>query len=228
MRVEAELARDSVHEAAREEPVEGRPGRERTVEQGLVVGRVRGRDERLGAPDRAENGGVDARRRCEAGTRHPPHEAQLVPRSPHAAQHGRRPDRRPLRGQAPLHDRVELRQRNARVPEEPAKDRGAGRERQIRDDGERLVRQRHHRRVSRHDLDPRMPVEAPAKVPQRGRVQFDRADPGARVGERARKDAAAGTEVENERAGVDAGVADELVGEGATTKCVAAAGPRLR
>jgi hypothetical protein len=51
---------------------------------------------------------------------------------------------------------------------------------------------------------------------------------GARVRESTRQDAAAGTEVEHERSRRDACVADELIGEGATTKCVATARSRLR
>ena len=58
--------------------------------------------------------------------------------------------------------------------------------------------------------------------------QLDRAYSGACVGERACQRAAAGTEVEHERPGRDPGVPDELVGEGATTKSVATARPRLR
>ena len=40
--------------------------------------------------------------------------------------------------------------------------------------------------------------------------------------------ATAGSEVEHERPGREAGIADELFCEGATTKCVATARPRLR
>ena len=63
---------------------------------------------------------------------------------------------------------------------------------------------------------------------QRGRIELHRAHTRARTGERAREDAAARAEVERERAGWDAGVADEPICEGATTKSVAAARPRLR
>jgi hypothetical protein len=63
---------------------------------------------------------------------------------------------------------------------------------------------------------------------QRHGVELDRTHAGTRVGERASQGAVAGTEVEHERSGPDPRVPDELVGEGATTKSVATARPRLR
>ena len=99
---------------------------------------------------------------------------------------------------------------------------------QVRDDRERLVGQRHHRRVAVDDLDARIAAEARLELSQSRRVELDRAHAGARVGERARQRARAGTEVEHERPGRDPRVPDELVGEGATTKRVATARPRLR
>ena len=72
-----------------------------------------------------------------------------------------------------------------------------------------------------------MAAESRLELPERNRVELDRLHAGARVGERARQRAAAGAEVEHERPGQDPSVPDELVGEGATTKSVATAGPRL-
>jgi len=119
-----------------------------------------------------------------------------------------------------------LHQRHARVAEQTAQDRGARGEGQIRHHRERLRRERQRRRVARNHLDPRIGAEARRELTQRGRVELDRAHAGARVGEGARQRTAAGAEVEHERAGPDARVPDELVGKSATTKCVAAAGPR--
>jgi len=61
VRVEAELVGSSVDEAARELPVERRLGREGAMEERRVRVRLRRLDERLGAPDRAEERRVDAR-----------------------------------------------------------------------------------------------------------------------------------------------------------------------
>jgi len=101
-------------------------------------------------------------------------------------------------------------------------------ERQVRDDGERLVRQAHDGCVALHHLHARVFAEAGAQLLERCRVELNGAHAGPRVRESAGQGAAAGAEVEHERPGRDAGVADELVCEGATTKGVATAWPRLR
>ncbi len=201
---------------------------ERAPQQRLVRGCLLRPDERLRPPRRAQDRGVDARRRSEAAARHAADEAQLVPRSPRAAEQRRGPDGSPLRREPPLHDRVELRERHARVAEQAAKDRGADGEGQVRDDRERLGRQRHQRRIALDHLDARIAAESGLELSQRGRVELHRAHAGACVGERARQRAAAGAEVERERPGQDPSVPDELVGEGATTKSVATERPRLR
>jgi hypothetical protein len=63
---------------------------------------------------------------------------------------------------------------------------------------------------------------------QRGRVELDRAHASAGADERTGEDSPARAEIERERAGRDARVLDELCGEGAATKSVTAAWPRLR
>ena len=146
----------------------------------------------------------------------------------HAAEQRRRPDSGSLGGEPPLHDRVQLRQRHARVAEQAAQDRGARGEGQVRDDRERLVRQRQHRRVAFDHVDARIAVEARFELPQCSLVELDRAHAGARVGKRAGQCAVARTEVEHERPGREPRVADQLVCESATTKSVATARPRLR
>ena len=228
MRVEAELVGGSVDEAAWELPVEWRLGREGAMEERRVRDRLRRRDERLGPPDRTEERRVDTGRRGEARPRHPPDEAELVPRSPRAAEHRRRPDRGALRCQPPLHDRVELGQLHVRLAQEVTQNPRARSERQVRENRERLVRQAHDGRVALHHLHARVVAEAGVELLERCRVELDRPHAGPRVGEGACQDAAAGAEVEHERPGRDAGVADELVCEGATTKSVATMWPRLR
>jgi hypothetical protein len=228
VRVEAELAGCPMNEAAREDTVERRSGSERALEKCFVSGRLLRTDERLRPPRRTQDRGVDARRRREARPWHPTDEAQLVPRSPGAAEHGRWPDGCPLRCEPPLHDRVKLRERHARIAEQTTKDRGARGERQVRDDRERLDGERQQRRVARQHLDVRIRAEASLELPQRYRVELDRAHSGARIDEGTRQRTAAGAEVERERSRPDSGIPDELVGEGATTKCVAATRPRLR
>jgi hypothetical protein len=226
--VETELAGGPVDESAREDPVERRLRRERLPHRRLVRGGLRRRDQRLGSPGRSQHCGLDGRRRREAGTRHPPNELQLVPRSPRAAEQRRRPDRSPLRREAPLHDRVDLGQSRTWVAEQTAQDRGACCEREIRDDCEGLVGQREQRRITLDHLDSGIGAEASPQLSYGRRVELDRAHSGSRVRERARESTVAGAEVERERARPDAGVADELVCEGATTKGVATAWPRLR
>ena len=228
MRVEAELAGGTVDDATREDPVERRLSGERPVQQRSVLRRLVRRNEWFGPASRAQHGGVDARRRSEAGPRHTPDEPQLVPRSPGAAEQGRGPDGCPFRGQPPLHDRIELRQRDTRVTQQAAQDRGARCEGEVRYDRERLPRERYQRRIGLHDVDEWIAVETRPQPAQGSRVQLDGADASAGIGERAREDAPAGAEIEREHAGRDARVPDQLVGEGATTKGVTAAGPRLR
>jgi hypothetical protein len=184
-----------VDEPAREDPVERRLGRKRPVEERGVLAGLRQRDERLSTPGRPEERRVDARWRCEARPRHAPDEAQLVPRSPCTAEHRRGPDRGALRGEPPLHDRVELRELHARIAEEAPQDCRADGERQVRDDRERLVRQRDDDRVALQHLDAGVAAEARCELPERSSVELDRAHPGARIRERACQDAGAGTEV---------------------------------
>jgi len=195
MRVETELEGCAMHETARENTVERRPSGERALQQRSVCDCLFRRDERLSAPGRAQHCGVDARRRSEAGARHPADEAQLVPRSPGAAEQGRRPDGGPFRGQPPLHDRVELRQPHSRVAEQTAEDRRARGEGQVCHDRERLPGQWKQRRVARNHLDARIGSEARLELSQCGRVELDRTHAGARVGKSARQRTAARAEV---------------------------------
>jgi len=204
VRIEAELERKPVDGAARKEPVERRLRCEGTPDERDVLPRLRRRHERFGAPRRAQQCGVDARRRGEARARHAPDESQLMPRSPRAPKQRRRPHCRPLRGQPPLHDCVEPGQRDFRIAEKPPEDRCACRERQVGDDGERLARQWQRRCVSRDDLDPRLACEARLQLAEGGRVELDGSHPSPRVQERACEQAAAGPEVEHERIGRDA------------------------
>ena len=228
MWIEAELECRPMHDTAREDTVERRPGGERALQRRSVSGRLLRRDERLRSPRRAQHGCVDARRWREAGPRHPPDEAQLVPRSPRAAEQGRRPDGGPLRREPPLDDRIELGQRNLWIAEQTAENRSARGEGQVGDDRERFSRERQQPGVSGDHLDTRIGTEAQLESSQRLRIELDRTDAGPRVDESARKRAAAGAEVERKSAGPDPRVPHELVGEGATTKCVPAAWPRLR
>lgn len=215
-------------DAAGEDPVERRLSCERAVQQRAERRGLSGWDERCRPAPRAEHGGVDTRRRSEAHTWHAPDESQLVPRAPGAAEQRRRPDGGSLRGEPPFHDCVELRQRDSWIPEQAAEDRGARGEGEVRDDGERLVRERHPGRVRLEHLDARVGVEARPQLSQRRRVELDRAHAGAGVGERTREGTAAGAEIERERARRDSCVPNELVREGAATKGVTAARPRLR
>ena len=82
---------------------------------------------------------------------------------------------------------------------------------------------------ARKDLDARVASEAcPAAAGSAAGSSSTARTRAPRVQEGARQRAAAGAEVEHERSGREPGVADELVCEGATTKCVATAWPRLR
>jgi len=227
VRVEAELVRHAVDDAPRQDPVERHPGVERALQRRSVPGCLLRHDERFRAPRRAEHRAVDARRRCEAGAWDAPDDAQLVPRSPGAAEQRRGPDRGSLRREPPLHDRIELGQWDARVAEQPAQDRRAGGEGQVRHDGERLGGQRDEPRVALDHFDAWIGTEAGPQLLKRYLVELDCTHAGTAVRERACDRAAAGAEVEHERPGQDPGVPDELVGEGATTKCVATARPRL-
>jgi hypothetical protein len=123
----------------------------------------------------------------------------------------------------PLHDRVELHQRHPWIAEQAPQDRGAGGERQVRDDRERLGRQRQRRRVALDDLHAGIGGEVCLEPAQRAGVELHRPYLGARVRERARQRAATGTEVEHQRSRHDTRIADQLVCEDAPTKSVAPA-----
>jgi len=114
-----------------------------------------------------------------------------------------------------------------RVPEQASEDRRSYCERNVCDDGERLAGQAERNRVALHHLDARIVTEAGPELPERVRVELDRSDASTRVRESTRQNTAAGAEIQHQRAGHDTGVADELVGEGAATKRVATAWPRL-
>jgi hypothetical protein len=133
VRIEAELQRLPVHEAAREDAVEWYLCGEGTTQKRDVLLLFSGRQERLAQPTGTQQRGVDGRRRSEARPGHAPDEA----------------------------------------------------------------------------------------------LELDRAHASADVQQGTRHSAAAGTEVEHEHARLDAGVADQRVGEGATTKGMASARPRL-
>ena len=98
----------------------------------------------------------------------------------------------------------------------------------IGDDGEGLVWKAYVRRVPLHHLDARIAAEARPQLSQRSRIELDGTHACAGVRKRPGQGTAAGAEVEHERPGLDGGVADELVCEGAATKGVATAWPRLR
>jgi hypothetical protein len=115
-----------------------------------------------------------------------------------------------------------------RVPEQASEDRRSCCERKVCDDGERLAGQAERNRVALHHVDARIAGEAGAELPERVRVELDGADASTRVRESARQNTAAGAEIQHQRAGHDTGVTDQLVREGAATKCVATARPRLR
>ena len=227
MRVEAELEGRPVDEDPREDPVERCPRAERAPQQRLVRGASSGRTSGSGrraarstAASTLGGGAKQARgtRRARLSSYHAP---QLQPSSVDG--------QTAVRFAASPHSTIASscvsgtrgspsRRRRIAVPTAKA---GSRRPRTAR-------RQRHQRRVAFDHLDTRIAAEARLELPQCSRVELDRAHAGARVGERARQRAAAGTEVEHERPGQDPSVADELVGEGATTKSVATARPRLR
>lgn len=209
--VEPELVRGTVNDSARQNSVDWRPCRERSPEESLAGCGVGRGDERLRPWSRSQNGGVDARARGEAGSWNPPPDAELVAGSPGAAEKGRRPYGRSLRRESPLHDCVELRQGHVRVSEEAPEDRRTGGEREVRDDGGRLVRQRDHRQVRRHHLDPWVSLEALVQPVERLQIELDGTDTGSGIGESAREDATAGAESDDEHPGHDPGLTDECV-----------------
>lgn len=95
------------------------------------------------------------------------------------------------------------------------------REREVRDDGERLARKRDPGRVALDDAHVR--VHATAKRRGERRVDLHRDDARACAPQREREHPRARAEVQHEIARADAGVADELLCEGSATKRVPAA-----
>src|SRR5204862_4799803 len=94
---------------------------------------------------------------------------------------------------------------------------------EVRDDPERLCRQRDSDCVALDDVD-----EATAQPGRQRRVELDCSHARARARECNGEETGSGAEVENEVAGPDPGRANELRCERATAEEVLAAGPRLR
>ena len=91
-------------------------------------------------------------------------------------------------------------------------------ERQVRNDAKRLARKVDRGRVPADDLDV-VPAAAQAIGPEP--VELDRDDVPRRLSERLGQAAAAGAEVENEVVGPNAGVADDIRGNGTSEEVLA-------
>ena len=119
------------------------------------------RYERLPPTQGAEDGCVHGRRRGEGSAVDAPRNGKLVPGAPVTGELRGRPHARTLLGEPPLHDRVDSADGDGGIVEEPAKEGGSRRERQVGDNGERLMRERDACRVAVHDADVGEPAAKP-------------------------------------------------------------------
>ena len=147
-----------------------------------------------------------------------PRDLDLVERSPEGALQRRRPDGGVFLGEAPLTITSAAGDRPA---EQVAQDRARAREGQVRNDRERLGRQRQSR-TSASTTETAPPNRSPRRERER-RVPLDRDDSGADLQERPREYSRARTDVDDEVVLRDSGFADESGCQPAATKKVLAA-----
>ncbi len=87
------------------------------------------------------------------------------------------------------------------------------RERQVRDNAERLGGQAELTRIALHDAHGRTAPEALAQAAYEGRIDLNRDDTSGALRELGREHAGARTDLDDEIAACDAGVPDEVSGE---------------
>src|SRR3954454_8581465 len=172
-----------------------------------------GRDERRLAAAEDEDARVHGRRWLELAAREASRNGRLVERAPRDAVDRARPGAAALQRDPPLDDEIRTLERRRRVVEEQAQQVVRPVEGQVRDDPERRPRERDGRRVALDHRDVRPAPPEPTGQP-RGQLACDHvARPAGALG---RDPPAARTEVEDEGAGPDAGVAAELGCESAS------------
>jgi hypothetical protein len=171
------------------------------------------------APPYDQDGGIHRRRRLERCRRQATLDGKLMPGSPDDPVDGARPWKRPLHRHAPLDDEIRPQERHGRIVEQMPQDRVRTVKGQVRDDPELPTRKPHNGRVGLDDVDIR---PAPAEVLHPPRIELDGEDSPGDGRKLTGQTAASGAKVDDEVAGPDASVANELRGEGLRAKEVLA------
>jgi hypothetical protein len=116
-----------------------------------IRGKIARRNQRLRAPSGDEQTCIAHGRRIEGGRRQLALHAQLVECAPEDAADGARRGQSALDRHAPFDDQVGAEERHPRIVEQPVQQVARVRERDVRDDAERLVGQRDGARVAFDD-----------------------------------------------------------------------------
>jgi hypothetical protein len=123
-----------------------------------------------------------------------------------------------------LDDQVGAQEGTAGVVQQPSEDRRRVRERHVRHDAERLVREPKLECVAGDDPDGVRPRETVAQPLDENRIELDRDDTSGTPGELVREHAGAGTDLDDEIAACDAGIPDEVSGEARDEEVLTACG----
>src|SRR5215210_3172869 len=188
-------------------------------EEGLIRAALRGRNQRLRSPLDAQDRSGDGGRRRKDARGQAPRDRKLEPRTPERTELCRRPDGRSFGRESPLNDHVGRLERNARIEQTP-EDCCAAVERQVRNNFERLARERQLQGVSRVDVHRREPLAQPD---DEAVVDLHGHDPRRAPQERGGQNAAAGAEVDNEVPALYARSSNQLRCKLATAEKVLAA-----
>jgi len=176
-------------------------------------------DERPRSPCDDEQPGIAPRRRVERGCGQPAFDAQLVERAPEDAADTARCRQPAFDGDTPLDDEIRALERQLQVVEQPVQQVGGVCERDVRDDPERLVRERDRERVRLDDGHVR---PAAAQAVGEPRVELDRDDAPCGARELRGQSTRARADVDDEVGCTDVRTGDDRGCEGTAAKEVAA------
>jgi hypothetical protein len=231
VRCEAEGGGQAFHVQRGEVRIRGPPNRTRCAkgarEEAPVPLGFLNRHERLWAPLKANDRSIDTRRRREGRSRETARDRHVEPGSPVGALQRGRPDGRLLAGKRPLDDHVDSSGRSSGIPKQLDKDRPGAGKREIGYDREGARRPFPLEHVDLDDCDARVRCQTSPELCSQFRSELERDHLGARVRQGPRQSAGAGADVDDEIAGCDTRLTDDVSCESAATKKVpAGCGPR--
>ena len=208
---ESTPSRDEVLARARDTP---ETFAESNRDEASVLGCCVGIDERRRASSDDQHACIDGWNRDECASRQPTNQTRLEEGSPVDAVEGARPGQSALDRDVPLDDEVCALHPSLRL-QEHLHEIARPVERRVRNYPERLGRQRYLGGVSRNDVDVVPPFSQGVRE---RRVELDRDDPAGYARELLGEPSTSGSDVENEVASSDPGIAHELGSESVASK----------